>query len=211
MKLRRQFAFRAVAVLALAGGAVVAAPAVLHDQVQATSSHQTTSSSAPLIVQLPASTDTNGDSNSAVDPSTPSYAISAYTFGVENPTTISSTGGASSGKAKFDNFTITEPVGTYSIQYFKSLASGGHYRQIAINVRKTTGQAPITYLTYLLGDVYITKQEQSDSSGDGGPIETITMSYGSINLSYREQNIDGSFKDPISQCFSQVPNNSTCP
>ena len=41
MKLRRQFAFRAVAVLALAGGAVVAAPAVLHDQVQATSSHQT--------------------------------------------------------------------------------------------------------------------------------------------------------------------------
>lgn len=130
----------------------------------------------------------------------------------ENPATIgSASSGSGQGKAKLDDFTITEPVGTYSIQYFKSLTSGGHYRQIAINVRKTTGGTPTTYLTYLLGTVYITKVEQSDSSGDGGPTETIAMTYGSINLSYREQNMDGTFKDPIFQCFSQPTNDSTCP
>lgn len=210
MKLGRQFAFRAVAVLALAGGAVVAAPAVLHDQVQATSSHQTTNSSAPLIVQLPPSNDPYGGSNSVVDSNTPTHAISAYSFGVENPVTTSGTGGSGQGKAKLDDFIITEPVGTYSIQYSKSLTAGGRYNQIAISVRKTTGGTPITYLTYLLGNVYITKQEQSATSGDGGPTETITMTYGSIKLSYREQNVDGTFKDPISTCFSQTANTSTC-
>jgi len=191
---------------------VVAAPAVLHDQVLATSSHQTATSSAPIIVQLPASNDTNGGSTSAVDANTPAYAISSYSFGVENPATISSTGGTSSGRAKFDNFTITEPVGTYSIQYFNSLTSGGHYNQIAINVRRTFNGTPTTYLTYLLGTVYITRQEQSDTSGsNGGPTETISMTYGSINLSYRVQNPDGSFQQPTSQCFSEILNNSSCP
>ncbi len=131
----------------------------------------------------------------------------------ENPATIgSASSGGGQGKAKLDDFTIQEPVGTYSIQYFNSLTSGGHYNQIAINVRRTFNGTTTTYLTYLLGTVYITKQEQSDTSGsNGGPTETITMTYGSINLSYREQNQDGTFQQPTSQCFSEILNNSSCP
>lgn len=79
-------------------------------------------------------------------------------------------------------------------------------------MRRTFNGTTTTYLTYLLGTVYITKQEQSDTSGsNGGPTETITMTYGSINLSYREQNQDGTFQQPTSQCFSEILNNSSCP
>ena len=67
------------------------------------------------------------------------------------------------------------------------------------------------YLTYLLGTVYITKQEQSADAGGGGPTETISMTYGSIKLSYRAQNPDVTFQQPTSQCFSEILNNSTCP
>jgi len=134
IKLRKPFAFRAAAVLTLAGGAVIAAPAVLHGQVLATSSHQTaTATNAPLYIQLPA--DTNGGSGSDVSNTTPAYEILSYDFSVENPTTSrSGSSGSGGGQAKFNDLTLIKYIDSSTVQLFRSVVSGGRYKQIQLNV-----------------------------------------------------------------------------
>jgi len=211
MKLRRQFAFRAVAVLGLAGGAVVAAPAVLHDQVLATSSHQTAGNPTfPLYLQLPAA-DTNGASSSTVDSATPVVEIQSYQFGVENPTTISSATGGSGGgsKVRFDELTLTKQIGSSTTQFLRSLSSGGRYKQIQLNVQKA-GAPGQPYLTYLLGDAAVTSLQHSGSSGSP-PTESIALAFGSLKLSYRAQDASGNYGPFTSECYSVETQTPVCP
>src|SRR3954470_21443206 len=64
-------------------------------------------------------------------------AIKAFSYGVENVTTISSqTGGAGTGKAKFNELEIEKDVDSTSPQIFAALARGQHFNGIEIVARK---------------------------------------------------------------------------
>src|SRR3954454_17059684 len=64
-------------------------------------------------------------------------AIKAFSYGVENSTTISSqTGGAGAGKAKFNQLEIEKDVDSTSPQIFAALARGQHFNGIEILARK---------------------------------------------------------------------------
>lgn len=136
--------------------------------------------------------------------------IQTYQFGVENATTVSSTGGTSSGKVRFDELTLTKRIDSSTIQFFRSLTSGGRYKQIQLNVQKTGQPAPGPYLTYLLGDVVVTSQQHGGSSGSP-PTESIALAFGKLKLSYRPQDPNGSYGQFTSECWSVETQLPTCP
>jgi type VI secretion system secreted protein Hcp len=120
----------------------------------------------------------NGQPLTGGDPTGPAFEITDWSFGVENPTTIgSATGGAGAGKVKFDEFKITKRVDTASPMLFKACASGQHFKEVVITVRRA-GQST-AYVTYKLETVFITSI-QTGSSGGETPMETITFVYGKL-------------------------------
>jgi type VI secretion system secreted protein Hcp len=140
-------------------------------------------------------------------------ALQDFNFGVENPTTIgSATGGAGAGKIKFNEFSIKKTTDVNSPAFFKNCAAGAHYKNVTIAMRKSGGDPSRTtgaYLVFQFETVFTTKIDWS-GPGDEGPEESITFVYGKLNITYRQQNSDGTIEKPgTTQGWDQVLNRSS--
>jgi type VI secretion system secreted protein Hcp len=137
------------------------------------------------------------------------FEIKNFSFGVENPTTIgSATGGAGAGKIKFNEFTITKTTDSASPVFFKNLATGAHYKNVKLEMRKAGGDPRTTgqpFLTYTFGTVFTTKINWS-GPGDEGPEESITFVYGTLGVEYKQQKPDGTIVADITSCFDVLRN-----
>jgi type VI secretion system secreted protein Hcp len=145
-----------------------------------------------------------GESQDKAHPNT--VPVSAYTFGVENKQTIGSTsGGAGSGKATLNTLTISKSVDLSSPSLYATSASGGHFQQVNLYVRKAGGGAG-DYLIYRFKLVFVSKITWSDSSGDDAPQEEVDFEYGALQVQYAQQNPSGQLGTPKQQSWSQVTN-----
>lgn len=137
------------------------------------------------------------------------FEIKDFSFGVENPTTIgSATGGAGAGKIKFNEFTITKTTDTASPVFFMNSATGAHYNNVIIHMRKAGGEqstAGREFLQFKFGTVFTTKIDWS-GPGDEGPEESITFVYGQLTIQYTPQKTDGTLGTPIISCWDTVRN-----
>jgi len=122
------------------------------------------------------------------------FEIKDFSFGVENPTTIgSATGGAGSGKIKFNEFTIKKTTDQASPLFFKNCCVGAHYASVIIEMRKSGGSKEVsgkTFLRFKFGTVFTTKIDWS-GPGDEGPEEGITFVYGKLGVTYWPQDETG--------------------
>jgi type VI secretion system secreted protein Hcp len=116
--------------------------------------------------------------------------ISEFDWGIENPTTIgSATGGAGTGKAKFEEVHIKKTPDASSAGLMTALGRSTPIPNAWIIVRKAgdgqTGARP--YLQYRLNKVFVTKIDVSNSSGDDTPTENVTFAVGAVQQSYLKQ------------------------
>jgi type VI secretion system secreted protein Hcp len=147
-----------------------------------------------------------GESQDKAHPNT--VPVSAFTFGVENKQTIgSATAGAGAGKATLNALTISKPVDLSSPVLFATSATGGHFQQVNLYVRKAGGAgAAGDYLVYRFRLVFVTKMTWSDSSGDDAPQEEVEFAYGAVQVQYAQQTPTGQLGTPKQQAWSQVTN-----
>jgi type VI secretion system secreted protein Hcp len=135
--------------------------------------------------------------------------IKSFDLGTENKTTIgSTTGGAGTGKASFDELTITKDVDATSPLLYKQMAMGQNISSMELIARKTgpNGTAPI-YQRYYFNMSFITSQKQS---GDNEGIqETITFAYGAMQMTSVKQTSVGAPPTNVFSSWSVVLNNST--
>src|ERR1041385_2190139 len=91
------------------------------------------------------------------------FEIKDWSFGVENPTTIgSATGGAGSGKAKFNEFTIKKTTDQASPLFFRSCAAGTHFPKIELFCRKAGGEAENNvFMKIHMSDVLISSYQNA--------------------------------------------------
>ena len=124
----------------------------------------------------------------------PAFEIKDFSFGIENPTTIgSATGGAGSGKVKFNEFTVKKTSDGASCAFFQNCCAGAHYSSVTIEMRKSGGDPNSSgkaFLRFTFGTVFTTKIDWS-GPGDEGPEETITFVYGQLGVAYWPQKSDG--------------------
>src|SRR5262245_36647535 len=145
------------------------------------------------------------------DPTFPkAIEISEFNWGIENPITIgSATGGAGTGKAKFEEVQIKKTPDASSAGLMMALGKGVAIPNAWIIVRKagdgTTAGKP--YLQYRLNRVYVTKIDVSNSSGDDTPTENVTLAVGAIQQSYLKQGTTA----PMVTGWDQVTNTLMSP
>jgi type VI secretion system secreted protein Hcp len=144
----------------------------------------------------------------SVDKSHPNtIAVTAFSFGIENPTTIgSATGGAGGGKAKFMTLDVSKPVDSTSASHFSALGAGQHFTDASLYVRKAGAAAD--YLVYKFKMVFVTSIKWSGSNGDDHPQETVDLVYGAMQVAYTPQTPTGALGKQVTGTWNQVTNST---
>ncbi len=127
--------------------------------------------------------------------------VRSWGFGVENPATFSSTtSGAGTAKAQARELTFKHGPNPSWPRLFGASAQGVQLQQALLSVSRTGETPAINYLTYRLEPVRVTKVE--DSASGGAPAQAVTLAYGRVTVSYREQSPDGTLAPPISDSWN---------
>ena len=116
----------------------------------------------------------------------------------------SATGGAGSGKVKFNEFTITKKIDEVSPKLFKALAMGTPSPNGVLKLFRA-GEGKTPYATYTLKTVILTKVDHSGSA-DAVPDEQVAMIAGSMTLEMVPQDESGKLGAPEKAGWDQVMN-----
>ena len=121
------------------------------------------------------------------------WEVLSFSFGASNPTTVGSgSGGSGGGKVSISSFNIMKKTDNASPSLFKSCCMGSFYDTATVVLRKAGGKAPLVYLQYDFGEVYVDNIQWSGSSGgDDTPAESVSFSFATVKVQYWPQKKDG--------------------
>lgn len=137
--------------------------------------------------------------------------VLSFSFGAAQQGTSASGGGLGAGKVKMSDFTFTVPTSTASPKLFVACASGQHIPSATLTCRKA-GKEQQEYLVYKFTDILVSSHQTglgaitnqkvlaSESQTIQPPIqhiETITFNFSKLEMSYKEQNKDGTLAGAI--------------
>jgi type VI secretion system secreted protein Hcp len=133
--------------------------------------------------------------------------IESFSWGETNPTTIgSATGGAGAGKVRFDEFIFTTRVSSASPQLALQCASGQHFPNVVLTVRKAGGQQE-EYYKVTFKTVFLTKYRSVGMQGsDPIPLDEVTCVFGSYIMEYKPQTKDGKLGSAVMNGWNQITN-----
>ena len=127
--------------------------------------------------------------------------ILSWSWGATNAGTFSGGGGGGAGQVSFSDISIVKTLDKSSPKLFMATAQGEHMREVILSgAALTTGKNDARsqdYYVITLSDVLVTSYQQSGSSGDIVPTESVSMNFSKIKVEYRPQNADGSLGDPV--------------
>jgi type VI secretion system secreted protein Hcp len=123
--------------------------------------------------------------------------VLGFQEGITNSTRIgSATGGAGAGKATFQDFSFTVPVGASTPKLFLACASGQHLTSATLTVRKPAGgrggAAGFEFLKYVLSTVFVSSVTTGGSANDEAPHEQFTLTFGKLQVYFTPENPNGS-------------------
>ena len=118
--------------------------------------------------------------------------VSSFSWGMSQPASAASGGGAGSGKVSFQDIHFTTTVSKASPPLAQACAAGTHIKKATLFVRKAGGKQDDFY-TVLLEDCIVSSY-QSGGSGDQLPSEQVSINFSKIKFEYKEQAADGSLK-----------------
>lgn len=118
--------------------------------------------------------------------------ILSFSFGASNPVTIGSAAkGGGAGKASLSSFNFMKITDGASPQMFQGCCQGKHYPKAKVVLRKAGG-APMDYLIYEFEKCYVDSIQWSGSSGgDDRPIESVSITFGKVTITYTPQDEKG--------------------
>jgi type VI secretion system secreted protein Hcp len=119
--------------------------------------------------------------------------ILSFSMGASNPVTIdSSSAGIGAGKANLSSFNFMKHCDAASPLMFQACCKGDHFPKVKVTLRKAGGTAPVDYLTYEFEKCFLESVQWSGSSGgDDRPIESSSMAYGKVTVTYTPQDEKG--------------------
>ena len=115
------------------------------------------------------------------DPGSSSIAVESWSWGVSS-TADGGGGGGGAGRATLKALSIVKTIDKASPVLALKCATGQHIPQVVLTVARPGGSNS-PFMEYKLTDVLITSVQQS-GSGDALPLEEVSFTYGSIQLTY---------------------------
>lgn len=114
--------------------------------------------------------------------------VLSWTWGVSNASQGAG-GGSGKGKATPGDLHLTHRYDKASPVLAKFCANGKHFKEAVITSRKA-GEGQKDFLKITMKEVFITSVQPSGSAG-GDVVESVSMSYGSIDFAYKPQDEKG--------------------
>jgi type VI protein secretion system component Hcp len=135
--------------------------------------------------------------------------IKSFSFGVSQAETSgSASGGASAGKAKFDEFSIERNVDQASCPIYNACTSGAHFPSVMLAIRKAGG-SPLVYLQFCFRQVFVTGINWSGGGGDDGFNETVKFKFGAMGIQYIQQLPTGAEGTKMTAAWNTTTNFNT--
>lgn len=117
--------------------------------------------------------------------------VLSWSWGVTQSGSTHAGGGGGSGKANFQDLTVTKWVDLASPKLIGAASTGKHYREALLTVRKA-GEKPLEYLKVTLNDCLISSVSTGGSGGEDRLTENVTINFAKFKIEYTPQKPDGS-------------------
>ena len=119
--------------------------------------------------------------------------VHSFSIGASNPSTIGHGGsGGGGGKVSVSSFNFMKLTDITSPILFQKCCSGDHFDKVKVSLNKAGGTSAVDFLVYEFEQVFVDSIQWSGSSGgDDTPVESISLSFGKIAVTYTGQNPDG--------------------
>ncbi len=115
--------------------------------------------------------------------------VESFSWG-ETQTTAAAGGGGGAGRTVPDPLNVEAVTSKASPQLLLACASGQHFRSAVLTGRKA-GKEQLEFLTFSLTDVLVRSYHVSGSQS-GPPTDSVELTFGRIQVEYKEQKADGS-------------------
>jgi type VI secretion system secreted protein Hcp len=118
--------------------------------------------------------------------------VLSYSFGEDQPGTMSFGGGGGAGKVQMRDLNFRKNVDRASPKLFLACATGEHIKNAVLTARKA-GKDQLDYFKVTLTDVLISSfTSDGDAQVNSLPVETVSLNFAEIEVEHKMQNPDGS-------------------
>lgn len=117
----------------------------------------------------------------------------SFDFGGSNPSSVGIGSGGGTGTVNLAGFNFIKKTDAASAELFQHMCTGNHFPVATLTMYKSGGDAgAVDYLIFAFEEVYVDAINWSGSEGgDGVPTESVSFSFGKVEITYNEQNPDG--------------------
>jgi len=122
--------------------------------------------------------------------------VLAWGWGVSNSGTTHMGGGGGSGKANFQDLSVTKYVDSSSHALLGACATGEHFTKASLHVRKA-GKTQQEYITIEMKEVLVTSVSTGGSGGEDRLTENLSLNFAEVKFTYKPQKPDGSLGDAL--------------
>ena len=116
--------------------------------------------------------------------------VLSWSWGESHQGAVSPGGGAGTGKVAMTDLQVTTLISRASPLLLLACASGKHVKSAILSGRKA-GKGQLEYLTFSLSDVLVSSYQTGASEAEA-PLDSISLSFSKIEVSYTPQKPDGS-------------------
>jgi type VI secretion system secreted protein Hcp len=117
--------------------------------------------------------------------------VLAWSWGMSQSGTFHGGSGGGSGKANFQDLSLTKYVDAASAVLMLYCANGDHFESADLIVRKA-GKTPLEYIKIHMEPVLITSVSTGGSGGEDRLTENVTLNFAKVKVEYIQQKKDGS-------------------
>jgi type VI secretion system secreted protein Hcp len=119
--------------------------------------------------------------------------VNGFSFGGHNPSSVARGSGGGAGRVDLRQFTIHKFTDASSVDLFRYLCAGNHFKSGKLTLYKAGGEAgPLKYLVYEFKVLY--PEDMDWTGGEGGdeiPMETVSFAFEEVKVTYTQQAEDG--------------------
>jgi type VI secretion system secreted protein Hcp len=117
--------------------------------------------------------------------------VDSFSWGESHPATPGAGSGGSRGKVQMEPLHVTAFTSKASPQLLLACAAGTHIKSAVLTGRRSGGKAQGDFLTFSLSDVLVTDYQIAGSEAEA-PRDAVSLTFGKIEVEYKEQKADGS-------------------
>jgi type VI secretion system secreted protein Hcp len=122
--------------------------------------------------------------------------IESWHWGATQTGTASRGGGLGAGKVEMSDFSLVKSIDKSSPLLMLACASGEHIKSSVLVCRKA-GKDQQEYLKITFSDMIVSSYQTSGSPGNPLPVETVSLNFSKVEISYKEQKADGNLGGAI--------------